>query len=196
MKKPSERLQACADLIGDVDPYPFSKSIGSSDRISEYLDKFDDFLEACGVRYFSALEVCTPSSSSQEVASRTGSIKSMHRGQFVLVYPVLLWQPMACVVVLADEIREALGAPITLRNGMRPWWINQQVAGSGIASDHPMTAAVDLDLSKSGDLSRAHAKARSLYDLHAEDLDISLGLGETVVHLGIHSPHGHRRWSY
>jgi hypothetical protein len=38
--------------------------------------------------------------------------------------------------------------------------------------------------------------AETLYAEHAESLDISMGIGDTVIHLGVHSPHGHRRWSY
>jgi hypothetical protein len=197
---PAERMQATADLIGDrgsvPDPWAFAKRIGKSHDIGEYLAHFGAYLKACGVRNFTALEVSTPSKSSQRVAAKTGASKSMYRGQFVLVLPVWLWQPMAACVLLADQIRDALGAPVTLRNGVRPWWINQQVAGSGIASDHPMTAAVDLDLSRNGDLDAAHAVADELYAKHAEDLEISIGQGDTVIHIGIHSPAGHRRWNY
>ena len=59
-----------------------------------------------------------------------------------------------------------------------------------------MTASVDLDLSKNGDLAAAHKVAELIYTDHAEDLQVSLGQGETVIHLGIHSPKGHRRWKY
>ena len=194
---PAERMAACAAVICDApDPWEYADRIGRSDDIGVYLQHFGDYLKDCGIRHFSALEVSTPSKSSQQVAARTGSDKSMYRGQFVLVLPVWLWQPMAAVVTLADDIRSVLGAPITLRNGIRPWWINQQVASSGIGSDHPMTASVDLDLSKDGDLAAAHKVAELIYTDHAEDLQVSLGQGETVIHLGIHSPKGHRRWKY
>ena len=193
---PSQRMASCERITGEVDPWKFAARIGSSKEVGDYLDHFGEFLNCCGVRHFSPLEVSTPSKSSQNVASRTGATRSMYRGQFVLVLPVWLWTPMGAVVKLADEVRDALGAPITFRNGVRPWWINQQVAGSGIASDHPMTAAADLDLSASGDLKEAHARAENLYRLHADDLAISMGTGERVIHFGIHSPKGHRRWSY
>ena len=193
---PSERMSACEALTGPVDPWDYARKIGKSHDIGEYLAHFGAYLKACGVRHFSALEVSTPSKSSQAVAANTGSAKSMYRGQFVLVTPVLLWPMMAAVALLADEIREALDAPITLRNGLRPWWINQQVAPSGIGSDHPMTAAVDLDLSSSGDVDAAHEKASALYRKHGDDLEISIGQGKTVIHIGIHSPGGHRRWTY
>jgi len=51
-------------------------------------------------------------------------------------------------------------------------------------------------LSKDGDLAAAHKVAELIYTDHAEDLQVSLGQGETVIHLGIHSPKGHRRWKY
>jgi len=193
---PSQRMAACEVVTGPVDPWIYAKRIGRSHAIGDYLDSFGAYLNACGVQHFSALEVCTPSKSSQNVAAKTGADQSMYRGQFVLVLPVWLWAPMATVTLLADDVREALGAPVTFRNGVRPWWINQQVAGSGIASDHPMTAAADLDLSRDGDLKAAHAMAERLYRKHAEDLEISMGVGERVIHFGIHSPNGHRRWSY
>lgn len=193
---PSERMAACEAVTGPVDPWEYADRIGRSDAIGDYLDAFGAYLNACGVQHFSALEVSTPSKSSQQVAAKTGADRSMYRGQFVLVLPVWLWAPMAAVVLLADDVREALGAPVTFRNGVRPWWINQQVAGSGIASDHPMTAAADLDLSKDGNIDAAHAMAERLYRKHADDLAISMGVGERVIHFGIHSPKGHRRWSY
>lgn len=193
---PAERSAACEAITGPVDPWPYAKAIGKSDSIGKYLSALGAYLKACGVRNFTALEVSTPSKSSQRIGAKTGAVKSMYRGQFVLVLSVWLWQPMAAVVLLADEIRDELGAPITLRNGVRPWWINQQVAGSGIASDHPMTAAVDLDLSRSGDLKAAHRMAETLYAEHAESLEISMGQGDTVIHFGVHSPAGHRRWRY
>jgi hypothetical protein len=133
---PSQRMASCERITGEVDPWEFSARIGSSKEIGDYLDHFGEFLNFCGVRHFSPLEVSTPSKSSQNVASRTGATRSMYRGQFV------------------------------------------------------------LDLSKSGDLKAAHDAADEIYHRHAEDLEISLGLGDTVVHFGIHSPNGHRRWSY
>lgn len=193
---PSSRMKSCEALTGPVDPWGYARAIGRSGDIGDYLEHFGEYLKACGVRYFSALEVSTPSKSSQAVAARTGSEQSLYRGQFVLVLPVWLWQPMGACVLLADKIRKAHDAPVSMRNGIRPWWINQQVASSGISSDHPMTAAADLDLSSGGNSRAAHAEANRLYDLHAEDLDISMGLGSRVVHLGVHSPNGHRRWSY
>lgn len=193
---PSERMAACEAVTGPVDPWVYADRIGRSHAIGDYLEAFGAYLNACGVQHFSALEVSTPSKSSQQVAAKTGAERSIYRGQFVLVLPVWLWAPMATVTLLADDVREALGAPVTFRNGVRPWWINQQVAGSGIASDHPMTAATDLDLSRDGDLKAAHAMAERLYRKHSEDLEISMGVGERVIHFGIHSPNGHRRWSY
>lgn len=190
------RMAACYALTGCVDPWPYVAGIGKSGEIGDYLEALQAYLDAIGVEYFTALEVSTPSQSSQQVAAKTGADRSLYRGQFVLVLPVWLWPSMGAVVLLADKIRRAHGAPVIMRNGVRPWWINQQVAGSGIASDHPQTAAVDLDLSQDGDAQAAHAMALELYKLHAKDLDISMGLGDTVVHLGVHSPHGHRRWSY
>lgn len=193
---PSERMASCEAITGDVDPWHFSKAIGKSHEIEDYLRAFGGYLKACGVRNFTALEVSTPSKSSQKIAARTGATKSMHRGQFVLVAPVWLWAPMAAVVLLSDEIRDELGAPITLRNGIRPWWLNQSMSTSGIASDHPQTAAVDLDLSRSGDLKAAHRMAECLYMEHEHTLKPSLGQGSTVIHFSIHSPHGHRQWRY
>ena len=200
MMTPAQRMQSCADLIGErgvPDPWDYARRMKSTHEIGDFLAVFDAYLMACGVRHFTALEVCTPSKDSQKVAKRTDAAESLYRDQFVLVPEVWLWQPIAALVVgFCDPIREALGAPVTLRNCLRPWWINQQVAGSGIASDHCQTASADLDLSTSGDLKAAHAKARELYDQHGENLAVSMGQGETVIHMAIHSPLGHRKWNY
>lgn len=198
---PAERMRSCADLIGargDVpNPWDYFRRLKSTHEIGDYLAMLDVYFHECGVRHFTAIEACTMSSSSQKVAKRMRARKSIYRDQYI--EPITVWhaQPMAALLVgFADPIRDALGAPITLRNGFRSWSINQQVAKSGIGSDHPMTACVDLDLSKDGDLKAAHAKARELYDKHADTFETSIGQGDTVIHFGIYSPMGHREWKY
>ena len=193
---PSARMRFCESITGPIDPWEYVREIGKSSDIDDYLGALNRYLDAIGVRRFSALEVSTPSASSQAIAKKTDPKESIHNGKFVLVIPVWLWQPLGAVTLLADEIRTAHGAPVVCRNSTRPWWINQHIAASGIASDHPQTAALDLDLSKGGDAEAAHARAEELYDEHARTLEPSLGLGPNVIHFGIHSPHGRRRWRY
>jgi len=191
-------MAATARLLCNApDPWEFAKTVGKSQDIGVFLGALDDYFEACGVEHFTAFEVCTMSSSSQDVAKRMKADKSMHRGQYVEPLPIWLWQPMAALLVgFCDPIRKALGAPVTFRNGLRQWAVNQQVASSGIMSDHPNTACADLDLSRDGDLDAAHRTARALYDLHGTTQGVSLGQGDTVIHIGIHSPMGHRKWTY
>ena len=196
---PAERMQACADLISPPapDPWEYARRMKSTREIGHYLATLDAYLLACGVRHFSAFEVSTMSGASQKVAKRMGAARSLYGDQFVDPIPVWLWQPFAALLVgFCDPIRDALGAPVTLRNGLRQWAVNQQVASSGISSDHPNTACADLDLARSGDLKAAHAKAEELYAKHGDVHGVSLGQGASVIHIGIHSPMGHRRWRY
>lgn len=198
---PGDRMNACADLIGErghvPDPFEYFAKLGKTHEIGDYLAMLQAFFKDCGVRHFTAFEACTMSSASQKVAKRMRARKSIYRNQYV--EPVTVWHalPMAALLVgFADPIRDELDDTITLRNGFRSWAINQQVAKSGIGSDHPQTACVDLDLNPKGNLAAAHAKARELYDKHADVFGTSLGQGKTVIHFGIHGPAGHRKWTY
>ena len=99
------------------------------------------------------------------------------------------------VLTLGDRMRDAVAAPVTLRNLYRPMRYNRLVAKSGIRSDHPNGAAGDFDFSSGAQRQTAEDAMRQVAADHPE-LEISLGLGARTLHVGCLSPEGSRSWFY
>ncbi len=136
-----------------------------------------------GVVYFSADEVTTP--------NHRGLARDL--GWEYLVPPVQLWPWVALVVRVSDLLRESVGRAVRMRNLWRPLNYNEAVRGSP-RGDHPDACGVDLDFSSHEDQRVAEGVIRSLYP--RAELQLSVGLGRTSLHVGVLSLRGHRRWFY
>ena len=146
---------------------------------------FDAFRKACGVKYFSAREACTP----------RWKAKAKSVGYERFVPPQFVWPWCALVLKLCDGMRRAIEEPIKLRNLWRPQSYNRLVAGSGIESDHPNGCGADLYFSGVGSRRKAEGFLRGVHAV-APELEMSLGLGARVVHVGVLSVKGGRTWFY
>lgn len=173
----------------DVDPMGFP----------ETQDGFQAYLDGVGVTHFAAWEYVVPNN--QTVADRCG---------FTILLPDRsMWRRAAALGLLADELRELVDEPVTLRNWWRPPCYNQGVGGAA-NGDHPDGDALDLDFRS--ERSRADAQ-RHLCDAYwrrdivdAGDiapgsnldprLNMSIGLGGATIHLGLLSRNGRRYWKY
>ena len=173
----------------DVDPMMFD----------ETQDGFQAYLDAVGVTYFAAWEYVVPNN--MQVAEQCG-------------YTILLpergwWRKAAALGLFADQLRILVNEPVTLRNWWRPDCYNTGVGGAP-GGDHPDADALDLDFSSAR--SRADAQ-RYLCETYwnqdivppediapGSDLDprlnMSIGLGEVTIHLGVLSSNGRRFWMY
>lgn len=106
---------------------------------------FDAYRKACGVKYFSAREACTP----------RWKAKAKSVGYERFVPPQFVWPWCGLVLKLCDGMRRAIGEPIKLRNLWRPQSYNRLVSTSKITSDHPNGCGADLYFSGVGSRRKA-----------------------------------------
>ena len=153
---------------------------------------FEYHLKANGVgEYFSAKEIVTP-----HVADAAASV-----GYSELVPPGHTWGVVCLLVWLADQLREAAGSPVAMRNLWRPQSYNARVANSGIESDHPNACGVDLDFISGASRQSAEDWLAKWLDYDASEnvhnaARLSIGLGHQTLHVGVLSPNGSRCWRY
>ena len=103
---------------------------------SRDLRRFECHLKGNGVgKYFSVAEIVRPNRPDVAAAS----------GWEDLTPPAFCWGLSTLLICLADRMREAAGSPVTLRNYWRPQSYNSMVSSSGIDSDHPNAAGIDLE---------------------------------------------------
>jgi hypothetical protein len=168
----------CRRLTGrDLEePFAYDHTLGG----------FNRYLKAHGTgRFFKAREICTP----------RDKRKAKRAGYTLLLPPRHAWPWAMLVVAVADGMRRIVGTSVTMRNLWRPHSYNQQVAKSGIRSDHPNACGADLDFQSVNHRRKAEGYARGLHCAIPE-LEISLGMGSTVLHVGVMSPQGSRHWFY
>lgn len=161
-------------------PLPGTDGIHRQKTAHEALEMW---LDDEGPRYFSVNEVTRP--------NQRG--KARDCGWEYLVPPMHLWPWVGLVLRVADILRESVGRSVRLRNLWRPHGYNEAVGGAS-KGDHPDACGVDLDFSSHQDQRVAEGVLRSLYDIH--ELQLSVGLGRTSLHVGVLSQRGRRRWFY
>ncbi|MEO0345528.1 MAG: hypothetical protein AAF229_04635 [Pseudomonadota bacterium] len=148
-------------------------------------EDFERYLNDHGIEFFSVEEVVRPNHG--HIAEELGFDD--------FVPPIHLWPWALLVLAIGDQMRVETGEPIRLRNLYRPMSYNERVASSGIKSDHPNACGADFDF-KSSELRRqAEALIRDLSDT-VPALELSLGMGRRVLHVGVMSPKGSRSWFY
>ncbi|WP_372366053.1 D-Ala-D-Ala carboxypeptidase family metallohydrolase [Candidatus Uabimicrobium sp. HlEnr_7] len=147
------------------------------------VDGFQMYLDAVGVRYFSAKEMTRPNH--PDIARQCGfnNLLPSHGD----------WAKGAALALLADKLRALVNEPVKMRNWWRPSCYNEKVGGAK-GSDHVQAFAVDLDFRSAK--SRAKAQGYLCANYWSSDLQLSIGLGGVTIHLGILSPKGKRNWKY
>jgi uncharacterized protein YcbK (DUF882 family) len=100
------------------------------------------------------------------------------------------------VAVVAQMIRDHVGAPLSVANGYRPSWYNVAVGGKP-RSAHTRAAAMDLVARNLEEARRMKAIAEQLWQSGMLD---GLGFYGNPLRIHIDVPHvgskGHRRWHY
>lgn len=176
----TQGLQAMSELVNkprvscDVEPEDFEPSF----------EGFEKYIEAIGARRVSAKELLTPHN--RAVADDLG-------------YQWLLpsrssWAHLVPLIDIFEIIRDAVDAPIVVRNWWRPADYNAKVGGAK-ASDHITAHAFDCDF-KTHDQRREAERIVVEMQQKRPDLALSLGLGGYTIHLGACSPKGKRTWKY
>ena len=145
---------------------------------------FEKYIEEIGARRVSAKELLTPHN--REVATDLG---------YEWLLPERnLWINLVPLIDIFEIIRDAVDAPITVRNWWRPADYNDRVGGAK-ASDHITAHSFDCDF-RTHDHRRVAEKIVKEMQDKRRDLQISLGLGGYTIHIGALSPKGKRSWTY
>ncbi|WP_423998688.1 D-Ala-D-Ala carboxypeptidase family metallohydrolase [Haloarcula salina] len=145
---------------------------------------FQSYLDDVGVEHFSAAEFLVPHH--EDVAAG--------QGYEVFIPPHAWWPRGGALGCLADDLRERVDAPVTLRNWWRPIPYNDAVDGAP-ESDHVVAHALDLDYRSADDRRVAEERLRNLAETD-EWLQLSLGFGNRSTHVGLLSPGRGRDWLY
>ncbi|KAA3642024.1 MAG: hypothetical protein DWQ07_25860 [Chloroflexi bacterium] len=150
------------------------------------MEGFQEYLEFHGIMNFSAREFLEPHH--KNVATNLG--------YSIFLPPHHMWSRGAALGMLAQQIRNMLDNPVIMRNWWRPKAYNDSnKVGGKPESEHIRAYAMDLDFGTSDDRRNAEAILKQLV---ADEswLQISLGLGDKTIHVGLLSPKGHRIWHY
>jgi hypothetical protein len=161
----------------------FNRKVVDPMNFEMTMEGYQEYLDAMGIKYVSAKEMCTPHNAS--VASELGYDAFVPQRDW--------WARGGALAALFDYLREDLGRGIVVRNWWRPEEYNAKVGGAK-ASDHIGAYAFDMDFKSHDDRRHVEALLERLYD--DLELQMSLGLGGYSIHLGLCSERGNRRWYY
>lgn len=204
---------SCSDADGTKEYYYYKKRIESlggksifpySNDFPNTVSGFQKFLKFTGIKHFSANEV---SEGSNEIL-KTCQLES-------LLPPKNCWVRGAVLFLLAEEIRSSIGGyPLSVGSWFRSQCYNKELKKRNInvaaKSDHLLAKAVDLFYSgKSGKVNirkkiqeyvcTKYWKNPLYTSMNFEDgtnPNLSIGIGNTSIHLGVDSPKGKRSWLY
>ena len=147
---------------------------------------FGEYMAALEIgRHFTVKEVCEPNNAS--AAEDTGYTW--------LVPPPPRWPIVGVLLWVADEMRDLVDAPVSMRSLWRPFSYNVQVAKSSIESDHPNACGTDLDFKSAEDREKAMYWLCGFISANPQ-LEVSVGIGKKTLHVGVLSPQGRRHWTY
>jgi hypothetical protein len=136
------------------------------------------------LRYFKPRELVYP-------------VRAPRRGPRIVIPPRAWWFRLLRLGLLADAFRESAGQPCRIRYLYRWPRFNRQVHGAP-QSDHLTAHGADIEVLGEGAAEAAdHARSTLVWPLYKQhpELELSVGEGSTITHLGILSPRG-RRWKY
>jgi hypothetical protein len=155
----------------------------------ETVEGFQQFLDAVGVnrQWSSAVELTRPNH--PNIAKTFGFTVFLPKKE--------KWLKGAALALAQNRLRELVGEPVGINNWWRPPGYNEAVGGK-TKGDHPDADALDLNFRSAA----AHKKAHDwvLANWYSAEPRLAISLGDypsspTVMHLGIQSRNGRRKWS-
>lgn len=153
------------------------------------VEGFQAFLDAVGVKreWSSAYELTRPNH--PKIAATFGFTTFLPKKE--------KWLKGAALALAQNKLRQVVGSPIVINNWWRPPGYNEAVGGK-TRGDHPDADALDLNFRTAADHKKAHDWVMANWYSAEPRLAISLGdypSSPTVMHLGIQSRNGRRKWS-
>lgn len=143
---------------------------------------FRQFMIDSGVTEYDPIDIITPPS--PDIAKKCG-VKYLLPARSE-------WTKGAAITLWAESIALVAGEKPTILNWYRTPCYNKAVGGVS-GSDHISARSADLDFQY--DTSRRRAQ-NWLCKYWKSSLNMQIGLGASVIHLGAQSPRGKRNWFY
>lgn len=160
----------------------FGGKVRSASRYPNNASGFQQFMLDSGVTEYSAAEIITPGT--PELAEKCG-IKYLLPSQN-------LWMRAAGIALWGQALAVVAGEKPNIISWYREPCYNKGVGGA-TSSDHMTARSMDLDFSSV----QARRKAQAwLCQFWKTSLNMQIGLGGSVIHLGAESPRGKRNWYY
>lgn len=192
------------DLVGEIDHAFLIAHFGGDPTVNalDFVDDIDGlqlYLDEVGVQHVTAPDLVEPYN--EAAAAMCGLVYLLpEQGE---------WEKAAALALFTDVLTELVGEPIFLRNWWRPPCYNDAVGGAA-DGDHPDGDAIDLDFSSPATRAIAEGFLCETYwnqDIVAPQqilpgsgldprLNMSVGLGNITIHLGVLSGGGRRFWYY
>lgn len=160
----------------------FGGRIQNPTQYTATADGFKNFLTDSGVSEYDPIEIITPVS--KDVAKKCGID--------YLLPDRSKWPQGAAIALWAQAITQVAQEKPTILNWYRSPCYNKAVGGAK-ASDHMEARSADLDFVSEAARRRAQNWLCSFWN---SSLNMQIGLGGSVIHLGSQSPRGKRNWFY
>ena len=184
-KESQDTYQRFIEILG-------GQYIDSSQFENNFSD-LDQFLIDSQIVNFSAREIAI--ARTPEVAAECGLEN--------LIPPQGNWMKAASILLIFEDVRRFINAPIWVTSWFRPPCYNRLVGGA-TNSDHISADAIDVVFKSKIDLKIAQKYLCEMY-WHPQDgsliydwnpLNMSIGLGGTTMHISLFSKKGRRSWYY
>lgn len=145
-------------------------------------DGFRNFMKDSGVTRFDPIQIITPPS--KNIAKKCGIT--------YLLPDRSKWKNGAAIALWAQAIGQVAQEYPVILNWYRNPCYNKAVGGAS-GSDHLQARSADLDFATEGARRRGQQWLCSFWN---SSLNMQVGLGGSVIHLGSQSPRGKRNWYY
>lgn len=175
------------DLLAEGDNWlklisKFGGRIKSASRYPNNPSGFAQYMLESGVTEYDAIAIVTPEST--DIAKKCGVS--------YLLPPQTQWARAAAIALWGQAMTPIAGEKPNIISWYREPCYNKAIGGAS-SSDHMSARSMDLDFSAAEPRRKAQ---KWLCQFWKSSLNMQVGLGDSVIHLGSQSPRGKRNWYY
>ena len=111
------------------------------------------------------------------------------------VPPLIFWPRALALAIFSDRIRREVNSPVLFKSWWR-WEGLNTASGGAPNSDHIDACAGDLEFESLNKQQIAGAFLEPFYRSGIFNMSLGLSSNGKIIHLGMFSAQGHRRWYY
>lgn len=160
----------------------FGGRIVSASKYANNVSGFVQYMHDSGVIEYDPVEIVTPGT--PDLAKKCGVT--------YLLPAQTSWARSAAITLWATQMIPIAGEKPNIISWYREPCYNKGIGGAG-ASDHISARSMDIDFATSSGRRKAQ---KWLCQFWNSSLNMQIGLGGSVIHLGSQSPRGKRHWFY